>query len=139
MNPYNYFIQKTNLSPKTPWIEILYHYLEIWRKSNDGHVPTTYKEKSELRDLIKAGTFIVLKMLSYKIIYKQINKFPTYIGMTADEENYEEAIRAVNSNLGGGKATSDIRKILDDNSCINLTRKVNLIIYLIYLFNIIIY
>uniref|UniRef100_A0A6M2DU04 NEDD8-activating enzyme E1 regulatory subunit n=1 Tax=Xenopsylla cheopis TaxID=163159 RepID=A0A6M2DU04_XENCH len=90
--------QKTNLSPKTPWIEILYHYLEIWRKSNDGHVPTTYKEKSELRDLIKAG-------------------------MTADEENYEEAIRAVNSNLGGGKATSDIRKILDDNSCINLTRK----------------
>lgn len=53
------------------------------------------------------------------------------LGMTADEENYEEAIRAVNSNLGGGKATSDIRKILDDDSCINLTRNVSLYIIII--------
>ncbi|XP_026478929.1 nedd8-activating enzyme E1 regulatory subunit-like [Ctenocephalides felis] len=89
--------QRTELSSKTPWIEILYHYLQIWRKSNEGRIPKTYKEKTELKDLIKAG-------------------------MTADEENYEEAIRAVNSNLGGGKATSDIRKILDDDSCLNLSR-----------------
>lgn len=63
----NYFLQRTELSSKTPWIEILYHYLQIWRKSNEGRIPKTYKEKTELKDLIKAGEFfqLVFNLLVY--------------------------------------------------------------------------
>lgn len=44
--------------------------------------------------------------------------------MTADEENYEEAVKAVNSSFGGGKPDAATQLILNDDSCVNLNKKV---------------
>jgi NEDD8-activating enzyme E1 regulatory subunit len=88
---------KSELTSKTPWLIVLYKHLEQYKSKHDGKVPQTYKEKSELRDMIRAG-------------------------MTADEENFEEAIRAVNSSFGGGKPDSTLQKILNDECCTKLTK-----------------
>lgn len=45
--------------------------------------------------------------------------------MNKDEENYEEAIRAVNSCFGGGKPNSNLQEILNDDACNNLDTKVS--------------
>lgn len=86
------------LSPKVPWLVVLYKYVQQYRDENDGSLPTTYREKSKLREMIRNG-------------------------MTADEENYEEAIKAVNSSFGGGHLTSSIKAILNDEACINLNKQ----------------
>lgn len=85
------------LGSKVPWLVVLYKHLQIYREKHDGKLPTTYKEKSELREMIRSS-------------------------MTADEENYEEAIRSVNSSFGGGKVNSSVREILNDNCSINLNK-----------------
>lgn len=85
------------LGPKVPWLIVLYKHLQAYKAKHDGKIPSNYKEKSELRDLIRAG-------------------------MTADEENFEEAIKAVNTCFGGGKVSSAIREILNDNCCVSLNK-----------------
>lgn len=72
----------------------------MWREQNDNRLPKTYKEKIQIKDLIRSN-------------------------ITAEEENYEEAIRAVNSSFGGGKPSSSIQKILDDECCVNLNKNVS--------------
>lgn len=47
--------------------------------------------------------------------------------MIKDEENYEEAIKAVNASFGGGKPSANLMKIFDDECCNNLTKHVNTI------------
>lgn len=89
-------VQNIQLGPKVPWLIILYKHLEAF-KAKHGKEPTSYKEKSELRDLIRSS-------------------------MTADEENFEEAIKSVNSSFGGGKVNSSIQEILNDDCCINLNK-----------------
>lgn len=76
---------------------MLYKHLETFRLQHDDKVPQNYKEKSLLRDIIRNG-------------------------MSADEENYEEAIKAVNNSFGGGKPNSTIQTILNDECCINLNK-----------------
>lgn len=85
------------LGPKVPWLIVLYKHLEAYKATHDGRLPTNFKEKSELRDLIRSS-------------------------MTADEENFEEAIKAVNTCFGGGKVNSTIRDILNDDCCVNLNK-----------------
>lgn len=92
--------QGVELSPKVPWLVVLYKHLEKWRVINNGRYPTTYKEKSEIREMIR-------------------------MSMNKDEENYEEAIRAVNSSFTGGKPNEGLMEILQDSSCNNLTKQVN--------------
>jgi len=45
-------------------------------------------------------------------------------GIPLSEENFEEAIRAVNSVVLPSKIPHHIREILDDSRCVNLTAKV---------------
>lgn len=47
--------QSTNVTNKVPWLLVLNKYLQEWKSENDGRVPSNYKEKSQLRDLIKKG------------------------------------------------------------------------------------
>lgn len=90
-------VANIELNSKVPWLIVLYKYAEKFQEKN-GKLPSTYKEKLELRDMIRSG-------------------------MTADEENYEEAIKAVNSAfVGAGHMNSSLREIFNDNSCINLTK-----------------
>jgi hypothetical protein len=41
-----------------------------------------------------------------------------------EEENFEEAIRAVNAEIQPSRIPSDVREILDDPACVNLTSHV---------------
>lgn len=88
---------KIELGTKVPWLVILFKHLEKYKNKYDGKIPQTYKEKSELREIIRAS-------------------------MTADEENFEEAIKAVNSSFGGGKPSSALQNILNDDYCTKLTK-----------------
>lgn len=97
-------IQASELSLKQPWLIVLYKFLEKWRAQNDNRFPKNYKEKSELRDLIRNA-------------------------MEKDEENYEEAIKAVNTSFGSGLPSANLKKLFDDDKCNNLNQSV---IYLIY-------
>lgn len=93
-------LDATNLTPKVPWLVILYKYLQNWIEKHNGKFPRTYQDKEELRIMIREG-------------------------MTADEENYEEAIRAVNSSFGGGKPPTALQNIFDDKSCNELNKNCN--------------
>ncbi|KAK2186473.1 hypothetical protein NP493_199g06076 [Ridgeia piscesae] len=64
----------------TPWLVIIYKFLEDWKKHN-GEMPRNYKEKSKLKEMIREG------------ILKNQDLVPE------DEENFDEAIRNVNSTL----------------------------------------
>jgi hypothetical protein len=44
------------------------------------------------------------------------------------EENFEEAMKAVTSNIKPTVVPSHVRDILDDDSCINLTSKVQVMV-----------
>ena len=41
----------------TPYVVILYKYMEEWKKNHDGHLPKNYKEKKELREIILKSKF----------------------------------------------------------------------------------
>lgn len=91
-------VQNIELGIKVPWLIIIYKHIEMYKATHDGNLPATYKEKSELRDLIRSS-------------------------MTADEENFEEAIKSVNKSFGGGRVSASIQEILNDSCCINLTKQ----------------
>lgn len=72
----------------------------MWQEQNENRLPVTYKEKTQIKDLIRSK-------------------------VTAEEENYEEAIKAVNSSLcGGGKPNSNLQKLMNDECCVNLNKYV---------------
>ena len=39
----------------TPYLMLLYKALEIWREKHDGNLPSNYKEKQILKDIISRG------------------------------------------------------------------------------------
>lgn len=45
--------------------------------------------------------------------------------MSKDEENYEEAIKAVNSSFGGGKPSPSLVEIFEDGNCKDLNKNVS--------------
>lgn len=48
----------------------------------------------------------------------------SFLAITKEEENYEEAVKAINSCFGGGKPNSILLDILNDPACIHLTNDV---------------
>ncbi|TKA65616.1 hypothetical protein B0A55_07290 [Friedmanniomyces simplex] len=68
-----------------PWVCLLLHFLEQWKQQHDGKVPSAYKEKSEFRNLVRAGD--------------------------PNEENFEEAYAAVLKTLNPPTAPSAVRDI----------------------------
>lgn len=45
--------------------------------------------------------------------------------MENDEENHEEAIKAVNTAFGGGFVSTSVKDIFKDDSCRNLNKQVS--------------
>lgn len=88
-----------------PYLVILYKYLQKWILEK-GELPKTYKEKQQFREMIKKG------------IRREDNDIAN------SEENFEEAIKAVNTCIGPTDISDSIMNILNDNQCINLTAKV---------------
>uniref|UniRef100_A0A2K5US12 NEDD8-activating enzyme E1 regulatory subunit n=1 Tax=Macaca fascicularis TaxID=9541 RepID=A0A2K5US12_MACFA len=89
----------------TPWIVIIAKYLAQWYSETNGRIPKTYKEKEDFRDLIRQG------------ILKNEN------GAPEDEENFEEAIKNVNTALNTTQIPSSIEDIFNDDCCINITKQ----------------
>ncbi|XP_025914819.1 NEDD8-activating enzyme E1 regulatory subunit isoform X1 [Apteryx rowi] len=89
----------------TPWIVIVAKYLTKWFNEKSDQLPKSYKEKEAFRQLIRQG------------ILKNEN------GTQEDEENFEEAIKNVNSALSTTKIPRCIEEIFNDDCCINLTEQ----------------
>lgn len=87
----------------TPWIIVVAKFLEKWRRENAGHIPKSYKEKEAFRDLLRQG------------VLKNEN------GVPEDEENFEEAVKNVNTALNTTKVPSNIEDIFNDDRCTNIT------------------
>lgn len=89
----------------TPYVTILYKYLQKWLENHDD-IPKNYAEKNEFKKMIKSG------------IRKDED------GTPLEEENFEEALKAVNTCICPTNVPSSIKEVLNDNSCINLNSKV---------------
>lgn len=94
------YLDTVEVSHKVPWLVIVNHFLKEWKATNGDRIPSNYKEKSQLRQLIEAA-------------------------ITNNEENYEEAAKAVNTCFGGGRPNSNAKAILDDERCVNLNKESN--------------
>ncbi|XP_052860022.1 nedd8-activating enzyme E1 regulatory subunit [Anopheles cruzii] len=93
-------MDETELTSKVPWLVVLYKVLYEWVAAHDGRFPANYREKCEVRELIETK-------------------------MSGEQENFEEAIKAVNSSFGGGKPSSAVMEILEDNRCVNINKESN--------------
>lgn len=80
----------------TPYLVLLYKYLEEWRKANNSQWPKSYQEKRIIKQMLREG---VLKNDD---------------GIEFTEENFDEAIRNVNIAYTATGIPDDIRKILND-------------------------
>uniref|UniRef100_A0A672GYC1 NEDD8-activating enzyme E1 regulatory subunit n=1 Tax=Salarias fasciatus TaxID=181472 RepID=A0A672GYC1_SALFA len=87
----------------TPWIIIVAKYLERWLSEHNCQPPKTYKEKEAFRKLIREG------------IRKNDN------GVPEDEENFEEAIKNVNTALNPTKVPSAVEDLFNCEQCKNIT------------------
>uniref|UniRef100_A0A8C1ZJN8 NEDD8-activating enzyme E1 regulatory subunit n=1 Tax=Cyprinus carpio TaxID=7962 RepID=A0A8C1ZJN8_CYPCA len=87
----------------TPWIIVVAKYLEKWYSEHNSQLPKNYKEKEAFRQLIRAG------------ILTNEN------GTPEDEENFEEAIKNVNTALNPTKVPSGTVEIFNAEQCENIT------------------
>ena len=87
-----------------PYLVVLYKFLEKWILDR-RELPKTYKEKHQLKEMIRKGM--------RRDRNDAINS----------EENFEEAIKAVNTCTGHTEISDSVRSILNDDQCINLTAK----------------
>lgn len=85
-----------------PYLAILLHYLEEWKKSHDGKVPDTYKEKTEFRSIVSQAA-------------RTDNP-------EGGEENFDEAVAAVLKSLNPPQASSAVKEIFTSPECL-LIRK----------------
>ncbi|KAA0723555.1 NEDD8-activating enzyme E1 regulatory subunit APP-BP1 [Triplophysa tibetana] len=87
----------------TPWIIVVAKYLDKWYSEHNSELPKNYKEKEAFRQLIREG---MLKNES---------------GTPEDEENFEEAIKNVNTVLNPTKISSAVEDIFNMEQCENIT------------------
>lgn len=90
-----------------PYVLLLLHYVEVWKARNEGRLPQSYKEKSELRDMIKKEE-------------RQSNA-------DAGEENYQEAVGSVLKALGSPSLSSGVREVFEAEECQNITSEVSML------------
>ena len=75
----------------TPWLVLLYHAVEEWKRTHEGQPPKTYKEKTALKQ--------ILREMNLK----------TAEGVPEHEDNFEEALRHVNTALQQPRLPSEIK------------------------------
>ncbi|XP_025115674.1 NEDD8-activating enzyme E1 regulatory subunit-like isoform X2 [Pomacea canaliculata] len=86
----------------TPWLLILYKYLQEWKEKHDGKIPSCYQEKNQLKEIIRKGVWLSEE------------------GVPQEEENFEEAIKNVNSALVPTKIPAEVQALFTDDCCLNL-------------------
>lgn len=95
-------LTKMNSSQRgnVPYLVILFKCLEKWRLIHD-RFPRCYKEKKEFKVLVQ---------------HEMASDSPI-----TEEDNIEEAIKNVNSNIVETKIAPEIKAILEDQMCTNIT------------------
>lgn len=88
-----------------PYVLLILHYLEKWKKAHDGKVPTNYKEKTEFRKFLQDSA--------------RTNN------PEGGEENYDEAARAVLKSLNPFTLRSTLREIFEMDQCKTLKQDSN--------------
>ncbi|KAF9893270.1 hypothetical protein FE257_011700 [Aspergillus nanangensis] len=86
-----------------PYILLLLHYLDQWKESHGGNVPSNYKEKTEFREMVRSGA-------------RTSNP-------EGGEENYDEAVAAVLKSLNPFSLPSSLREIFEMEECKTPTPK----------------
>ena len=86
-----------------PFLFILLKYLQTWKSSHGGLIPVSYREKREFKEIIKAGIRV------------------DEDGVALDEENFDEAIKNVNSTILATCIPSAVQSLLEANSCTCIT------------------
>jgi amyloid beta precursor protein binding protein 1 len=84
-----------------PYIALLLHHLEEWKKDHEGHVPTAYKDKTAFRTLV--------------------SKAARTNNPEGGEENYDEAVAAVLKSLNSSEPSSAVKEIFKAPECILVT------------------
>ena len=74
-----------------PYLALLLHYLEEWKKTHDGGAPQNYKEKTEFRTLV--------------------SKAARTNNPEGGEENFDEAVAAVLKSLNPPGVSSSVKEI----------------------------
>lgn len=90
-----------------PYLVLLYKYLGKWILEH-GELPKSYKDKEKLKEMIKRGM--------RRDEHDSSNS----------EENFEEAMKAVNICIKASDIPESVVNILNDERCVNLTAKVSL-------------
>ncbi|KAF1985049.1 NEDD8-activating enzyme E1 regulatory subunit [Aulographum hederae CBS 113979] len=81
-----------------PYVLLLLHFLEKWKSAHDDKAPQNYKEKSEFREMVRAGT-------------RTSNP-------EGGEENSEEAVAAVLKNLNPPELSSNVKEVFNSAECV---------------------
>ena len=87
-----------------PFLVLIYKFLQKWRELNEGRFPSKYKEKKEVKELIRSG----------------IRTNPE-TGGPEMEDNFDEAINNLNTALTETKIPTSVQAILDDPLCSQLS------------------
>ena len=85
-----------------PYLLLLLHYLRYWKKTHDDKYPSTFKEKTEFRELVRSGA-------------RTQNP-------EGGEENYDEACAAVLKSIAPPPIGSGCKAMLAMPSCTNLDK-----------------
>jgi amyloid beta precursor protein binding protein 1 len=75
-----------------PYVVLLLYYLEKWKEAH-GSVPTTYKEKTAFRDMVRAGARVD--------------------NAEGGEENFDEAVAAVLKTISAPTLSSNVKEVFD--------------------------
>lgn len=89
----------------TPYPVIIYRQLQQWMENNNGKQPGNYKEKKQFREEMMKG----------------VRKRENNEEVNEDEENFEEAGKAVNTVLVKTTIPSSTRTIIEDTQAENIT------------------
>lgn len=81
-----------------PYLALLLHYLEEWKKTHDGKAPQNYKEKTEFRTIVSQAA--------------RTNN------PEGGEENFDEAVAAVLKSLNPPEASSSVKEIFLAPECV---------------------
>jgi amyloid beta precursor protein binding protein 1 len=81
-----------------PYLALLLHFLEEWKKTHKGQVPQNYKEKTEFRSTV--------------------SKAARTNNPEGGEENFDEAVAAVLKSLNPPEASSSVKEIFLAPECV---------------------
>eukprot|EP00039_Didymoeca_costata_P019594 m.338180 g.338180 ORF g.338180 m.338180 type:complete len:531 (+) comp18331_c0_seq1:109-1701(+) len=83
---------------EVPFAVVLYCLIQEWRETHDGNAPRNFDEKRAFKEFVKAA------------VRKNED------GINEDEENFDEALKAVNTALNHPEIPDEVKEILESSA-----------------------